>query len=314
MLELNGKNVLVFGGSSPIGQYLTPLLNNEGAKVFAPTHEQVDLLNEESVEEYFVSNEDFDYCCNLAGFNGGIQFNKERPYSIFTKNLRMGLNVVDYCMMYHVKKVVNVLASCSYPDGKNLLHEWDLWGGPCHDTVSCHGYAKRALEAMGRFAHKQHDMNVVSCVLTNCYGPRDKTDLNKTKFVMAAIKRIVDAKNSNAETVEFWGTGEACREIMHFRDAAQGILLTLKRYENCSIPINIGIGRDYPIYMLVSLIKKLVGYEGKTRWVTEKGNGQIKKLLDNTRMREKLEWEPETNLEDGLKETIEWYQNTIKSA
>src|SRR5690606_21588024 len=119
----------------------------------------------------------------LAGFNGGIQFNKQYPVDIYSKNTKMMLNLFDW--FKDCKGIFSIIASCAYPDnGHDLLKEDEFWNGLPNKTVDCHGLAKRNLHAMSMQINKEAGYNKAVCgVLTNCYGPEDSYREEKTKVV-----------------------------------------------------------------------------------------------------------------------------------
>jgi GDP-L-fucose synthase len=84
----------------------------------------------------------------------------------------------------------------------------------------------------------------------------------------------------------------------------------LEHYDN-SIPINIGFGSDIAIRDLATLISNIIGYDGEIKWNEEMPDGAPQKLLDSSRMR-KLGWKPEISLEQGVKETYDWYVQKVE--
>jgi GDP-L-fucose synthase len=124
--------------------------------------------------------------------------------------------------------------------------------------------------------------------------------------VGALIRKFVEAKAEEEETVECWGTGTPMREFMYVSDAADAIVQALQNYDDHSQPLNIGTGKDISIKELVEYIVKAVNYEGEVLWNTEKPDGQMKKLLDITRMKEYINISP-VEVEEGIKRTVEWY-------
>ena len=76
--------------------------------------------------------------------------------------------------------------------------------------------------------------------------------------------------------------------------------------------MNIGTGAEISIRELVSLIAELTGFEGKTVWDSSKPNGQPRRRLDTTRAREHFGFEARTSLRDGLRRTIEWYEEVTR--
>ena len=96
------------------------------------------------------------------------------------------------------------------------------------------------------------------------------------------------------------------REFMYVYDAAEAIVQALQSYDDYSQPLNIGTGKDISIKELVDYIIKAVDYKGEVFWNLEKPDGQMKKLLDTSRMQEYIDITP-IEVEEGIKKTVEWY-------
>lgn len=310
-LDLNGARVMVTGGTSMIGSNICNELERLGAIVDNVPHKSCDLTSIHSVVWRF-SKFLPDYVIHAAGYNGGIEWNRKYPADIYYKTVMMALNVLNTSKEFKVKKIVSILASCSYPDLLEDIAEEKLWSGKSNDSVECHGLAKRTLDAYSRQLYKQHGLNAISVVLTNSYGPKDSFHPEKTKVVGAMIKRFVDAVQNDAPYVECWGTGRALRELLFCRDAGKLIVSALVNYNEPLSPLNIGNPTEISIKKLAETVAQLTEYRGEIRWLTEKGDGQLRKKLDLTRMNKYLPAIEYTSLEDGLKETIEWYQTNAK--
>lgn len=317
MIDLTEGVVIVTGSSGFLGSHVVDVLKNEGVNVKTMWHSQCDLTNPSAVYCYFLEYsqslnfKEPIYVIHCAGYNGGIEFNRQHPIEILQNNVFMGLNLLKYCADFGVKKVISVISSCAYPDSKKILSEDMFESGPCNPSIEYHGYAKRMLLTASKAYYQQRKLNAVTACITNLYGPRDTFDLQRTKVVGALIRKFVDAKNHDLPQVVCWGSGKPLREFMYVKDAAELLVKALKVYEGHSMPINIGVGKDISIKKLSTTIAKLVGYKGEIVWDVSKGDGQMKKLLSDKRTKEILGEKEFTSLEEGLKETIKYYQEEI---
>lgn len=326
------ETVLITGGSSMIGKQLIPLVESDGYSVLAPTKSEMNCLVLQMVYDYFDKYKP-KYVIHCAGFNGGIEFNRRVPADIYMQTAYMALSVTGAASFYS-KKLVSVLPSCAYypyaryvsPIGHNgmeiktepaeLLYEDQFENGAPHPSVECHGLAKRILFDYARQLHKQYKFKAVCCVLNNCYGPGARYDEpDRLKVVDALIKKFCDAKLRGEDKVVVWGTGNPRREVMHCRDAAEGILETFKHYDDPTEVINIGCGYDVSIRELAYMIQDLVDPSIEVVFDKTKPDGQMKKMFDISKMKEKLGgWEPKVDIYTGLKSTIEWYlQNYVNN-
>ena len=233
---------------------------------------------------------------------------------ILYSNTVMGLNIHHACEYLGVKKVVSIMTSCAFPDtGMEILKEETFWDGLPNKTIRAHGIAKRILNAATQAYNDQYNLNAVTVCVTNLYGPNDTFNLVRTKVVGALIRKFVEAKLEENDQVECWGTGAPMREFMYVEDAAEAVVQALEKYEDVDTPLNIGTGTDISIKQLVDYIVKATNYKGEVFWNTEKPDGQMKKLLDTTRMKEILDVTP-IEVEEGVKRTVQWYMENKEEA
>ena len=128
------------------------------------------------------------------------------------------------------------------------------------------------------------------------------TNLNESKVILRS------AKESGIQDVAMWGTGSPRREFLHVDDLAKACLYMVKNYDG-DIPLNVGCGDDITIKELAETIARIVGFGGKISWDPSKPDGTPRKLLDISRLRA-LGWSPQIPLEDGVKSTYKWYQDS----
>ncbi len=321
MGELSGKNVFVTGHAGFLGRHLSRELARRGANVWCVI--DAELLDANFVDKFLSGLNPFDYMFHLAGWNGGIKFNQEQPARIFHDNTIMGLNVLQACMKHSVRKVVSIVASCAYPEfewvaernwdgdisaqAKAFMCEEEFLDGPPHDSVACHGYAKRNLQLASKFYREQYGLNAVCVCPTTLFGPGDSIDPQRTKVLMAVVKKVVDAKRNNADSITFWGTGSPMREFLYVEDAAKLITQAAMDYNDSSMPLNLGTGQEFSIRELVEKVVAAVGYEGSVNWDSSQPDGQMRKRLVLDRMTRILGPFTPTPFDEALKKTIDWY-------
>ena len=126
------------------------------------------------------------------------------------------------------------------------------------------------------------------------------------------IRKFIEAKETNSPSVEVWGTGKATREFLYVDDAVKAIIDSVDCKE--SGPFNLGTGVETTVKELVETISELVGYEGEIIWNASRPDGQPRRFYDMSKFKEAFGYVPSTTLEDGLKQTIEWYNNNKEKA
>lgn len=311
-IDLTGKKVIVDFANSMIGREIVKRLKIRGAIVHECLHNpnslNTDYLEWTNVDDMFLQAQDADYLIHGCAVNGGISYNISHPATIFGETVYMGINVLGSAVAFRIKKVVNLLTSCSYRASEEPLKEPEFMVDTPHHTVECHGLAKRAVYSYGRYLSKQCKLNCVGVVFNNCYGYAPFDREHKLKVADGLVKRMCEAHAKGDKEFVVWGTGNVKRELLFCEDAAEATIRVLEEYEDNEEPINIGWGQDISIKDLAFLIKELIGYQGEIVFDTTKPDGQVRKILDNSKMLSVLNWKPETPLREGLTKTIKYFQ------
>lgn len=304
---LAGKRVLLTGGHGFLGSRIAERLAGASCELLTPRHAELDLVNQEQTFRYVEAARP-DLVIHCAAFYGGMRIHEIVPGRVYYENLMMGTNLMEAARRSGVRKWVSVGSDCAYPGylDKEVLSEDDLWSGPPHETALGYGAVKRILWVQGVAYRKASGFNAIYVIPTNMYGPGDDFDFHSSHVVAALIRRVVEAKAADAPSIEVWGSGRPTRNFLYVEDAAEGILRAAERYDGAD-PLNLTTREGHSVRELVETIQDLIGYGGRIDWNTARPDGQLHKLLDVSRMRRVLGWEPQCSLREGLARTIEWY-------
>jgi len=90
-------------------------------------------------------------------------------------------------------------------------------------------------------------------------------------------------------------------------DAAEGIVTAAEAYDG-SEPVNLGSGQEISIRELAEMVARMTGFNGKLVWQTDRPNGQPRRALDTNRALEYFGWKAAMPFEDGMRRTIDWFQ------
>jgi GDP-L-fucose synthase len=302
------KKILVTGGAGFLGSFIVEKLVKERKvnpmNIRVPRSKDLNLRRWESCVE---AVRDMDIVIHLAARVGGIGFNKKYPATLFYDNAIMGIQLMEAARQEGTQKFVAIGTVCAYPKYTPVpFREEDLWKGYPEETNAPYGIAKKILLVQAQAYRAQYGFNAIYLLPVNLYGPRDNFDPENSHVIPALIKKMVDAKLDGRNEIVVWGTGQASREFLYVEDVAEGILLATEKYAK-SDPINLGIGKEITIRGLVDLIAELAEYKGKIIWDSSKPDGQPRRCLETSKAREEFGFEAKTDLNEGLKKTINWY-------
>ena len=306
-MELTGKRVMVTGGGGFLGGSIVRRLEQEKAEVSTVRRKDHDLVDRAATMRAFEEIRP-DVVVHAAADVGGIGYNRLFPADIFHNNVAMTANILDASAAAGVEKLVIVGSACAYPgDAVDVLKEEDLLAGPLHESVECYGISKRLLYMGAKAYHQQHGLNSIFLVLTNLYGPEDKFDPTDSHVIAALVRKFVESTERGEPEVVCWGTGRPVREFLYVDDCAEAIVRAAKMYDELD-PLNVGTGTGTTIKELAETLRDVSGFKGEVVWDTTKPDGAAYKVLDISRMRERLQWEPGTSLREGLQRTVEWFR------
>ena len=313
MLDLKSARVMVTGGSGFLGSHVCERLRAQGCReVLVPRSAEYDLRDRDRIDAAFGALKP-DAVIHLAAVVGGIGANRKEPGRFLYENAIMGLELVEAARRHKVGKVLVAGTICSYPKYTPVpFREDEIWAGYPEETNAPYGLAKKLVMVQGEAYRRQYGLNVISLLMVNLYGPRDNFDPDSSHVIPALIQKCIRAKETGADSIEVWGDGTATREFLFVEDAAEALVLGLERYDDAD-PMNVGTGREITIRELVTQVAAATGFTGDIRWDPTKPNGQPRRCLDVSRIRERLGWQSRTPFEAGLPRTVAWYRDSRAS-
>ncbi len=308
--RLADSNVYVAGHRGLAGSAIMRRLGREGcASVVTRSHAELDLTDQAAVVRFF-AQEKPEYVFLAAAKVGGILANNTRPAEFIRDNLAIQTNVIQAAHSFGVKRLLFLGSSCIYPrDCPQPLREEYLMTGPLEPTNRPYAMAKIAGIEMCWAFNRQYGTQYIAAMPTNLYGPNDNYDLASSHVLPALLRKMHEAKVTDAEEVSVWGTGSVLREFLHSDDMADACVflmnLTDKAYgptvrsESQAPVFNVGCGEDLTIRELAEQIRDVVGFRGRLMFDASKPDGTPRKLLDVSRMKA-LGWLAATPLREGL--------------
>jgi len=309
-IYIAGHNGMV---GSAIARQLQTKLNN-AVKLITRTHRELDLTDQQQVNS-FIAREKPDQIYIAAAKVGGIHANNVYPADFIYQNLMIQTNIIHAANKNNIQKLLFLGSSCIYPkDSKQPMKEEALLTGTLETTNEPYAIAKISGIKLCESCNRQYNRDYRSVMPTNLYGPGDSYHKENSHVIPALIRKFHKAKSENLSKVSIWGSGKPKREFLHVDDMAAACVhvmnLDKKLYQEQTKPmlshINVGTGEDLTIKKLAETIAKVTNFKGKIEFDTMKPDGVRRKLMDSGRLN-KLGWQSNIDLEQGLKQTYEDY-------
>ncbi|MBV7380629.1 GDP-L-fucose synthase [Maritimibacter sp. DP4N28-5] len=302
---MSGKRVWVAGHRGMVGGAVVRRLEAEDCEVVTAGRDVVDLTSQADVRDWMAEARP-DAVVMAAAKVGGILANDTHPVDFLLQNLQIETNIVEAAHANDVERFLFLGSSCIYPKmAPQPMAEESLLTGPLEPTNEWYAIAKIAGIKLMQAYRKQHGRDWISAMPTNLYGPGDNYDLESSHVLPALLRKFHEAKQSGAETVEVWGSGEPLREFLHCDDLADALVFLLKEYSGYD-HVNVGSGVEVSIRDLAETIARVVGYEAELVFDATKPDGTPRKLMDSTRLHE-LGWNNVRSLEEGVKDAYQHF-------
>lgn len=276
-------------------------------QVFAPNRDTLDLMDTVAVRRWFDENKP-DAVIHAAGLVGGIQANIARPVEFLTINAAIGQNVILAARDAGVTRFLNLASTCIYPrDSSKALSEDLILHGSLEPTNEGYAIAKILTTRLCQYIRREdQNLNYKTLIPCNLYGRYDKFDPAHSHLVSAVIHKIHEAKRTRADTVAIWGDGTARREFLYAGDLADAALRALDDIDAIPELMNVGTGQDHSIDEYYRAVAEVVGWSGRLVHDLTHPVGMKRKLSNVTRLCE-WGWHAPTSLEDGLRQTYDFY-------
>jgi GDP-L-fucose synthase len=305
--RLAGRKAIVTGGTGMIGREVVRLLCDAGAEVTSVSLDRIEVHPE--AKHVYGDLSDLGFCLDItrginyvfhvAGIKGSVVVTKEKPASFFVPLLMMNTNMLEAARRNKASKVLYTSSIGAYQSAEIFREADNDFSKPPMDMFP--GWAKRMAELQVEAYRIQYGLDNFSIVRpSNIYGPGDNFDEANAMVIPTLMARV----KRGDKPVLIWGDGSAVRDFLHATDCARGMILACLRGTD-SKPINLGCGYGITIREMVETLQKVTPFE--TFFDTSKPSGFPMRVMDGTRAKEMIGFEPQVSLFEGLKATWEWF-------
>jgi GDP-L-fucose synthase len=307
--------VLVTGGYGLVGYSLQKIVEMEYKHknhdfVFL-SRKDCDLRNNENVIKYFTECKP-DVVIHLASKVGGVYHNMNGNYTFLMDNIKINMNVIEACEKANVKRLINILSTCIFPDSniKYPLTSDQLHNGLPHHSNIGYAYSKRVLHLASNLLAKQGNIKVINITPTNLYGDYDNYDLQKSHVIPGLIHKSYIAQRDSTALMVF-GSGKAMRQFLYVDDLSRIILEFVNNdldQNEISIIASPPESHEISIRNLINLICKISKFDGDIIYDMSYSDGQFKKTTNDDELKRYLPNFNFTPLEEGISNTIEYFK------
>lgn len=304
--------ILVTGGAGFIGSHIVDKLISIGHEVVIIDNlstgkeenintkakfYKADICDKNNIDNIF-DEEEFEIVYHEAA-HASVRESVDDPAFDANTNILGSLNILEACVKSKVKKIIFAsTGGALYGDAEILPTPEDYDVKP----VSPYGVAKLSIEQYLYYYKFQHNLNYTVLRYANVYGPK------QDPFGEAGVVAIFSQKIVAGDQPIINGKGEQTRDYVFVGDVVSANIKALEGNKSCE-SYNVGTGRQVSVNELFKAIANISGKEVKEVHGPEPKGEQRTSALSYEKIKDDLGWEPEVGLEDGLRETYEWFKN-----
>ena len=310
------KKILVTGGAGFIGSHLCKKLIEQGNDVicidnyFTGTKENIaELFNNPYFEAIrhdicFPLYVEVDEIYHLACPASPIHYQHD-PVQTTKTTVHGAINMLGLAKRVNAR-ILQASTSEVYGDPAEHPQKEDYWGnvnpiGP----RSCYDEGKRCAETLFFDYQRQHDLDIKVIRIFNTYGPNMHPNDGRvvSNFIVQALTN---------QDITVYGNGEQTRSFCYVDDLINGMIKMMSSAKGIYGPTNLGNPIEYKIIELAEMIIKLTNSKSKIINKDLPTDDPVRRKPDISRAKKDINWEPNIDVTDGLKKTIDYFKKQIK--
>lgn len=315
----SGKNVLVAGATGFVGSHLTDRLVDLGANVTGTVH-NTNLAIKNPKVKYLEADLEIAKDCELvtkgiefvfmcAANSSGAEVMTKTPLVHLTPNVIMNSQMLAASYANEVKKFCFISSNTVYPLTDFAVAEKDVTG-EFFEKYFIVGWMKRFSELMCEMYARKINKPMSTLIVRpgNLYGPRDKYKKSESKVIAALIRRSFEKENP----FEVWGDGEDIKDFLYIDDFIDALIETFEKSRDFDV-FNIASGVPVTIKeVLKDIIQISENQEIQVKFDASKPTMIPIRMIDISKIKAEIGWQPKISIYDGLKKTYEWYSETYR--
>jgi nucleoside-diphosphate-sugar epimerase len=245
-------------------------------------------------------------CAVMAAANtAGSNVIVSQPWEHINNNLIMNAVMLEAFNSEKVKRVVYIGSATLYQETEGHIREdsLDLNKEP-HPAYFGFAWVVRFIEKLCKFWHDKYGMEIVIARASNIFGPYSKFDPATSNFIPAIIRKAVD----KMDPFDVWGSPDVTRDTIYSEDFARAIVMMMDNDKIEFDVFNIGTGIKTTVNDVVQWALKYAGHEpSRIQYSEDKPTTSKFRALDCAKARDFLGWKPQFTIEQGVRDTTEWW-------
>ncbi|MDH4215390.1 MAG: SDR family oxidoreductase [Gallionella sp.] len=198
-------------------------------------------------------------------------------------------------------------ASTSEVYGDPVMHpqQESYWGNVnCIGPRSCYDEGKRCAETLFFDYYRQHNLDIKVARIFNTYGPRMHPNDGRvvSNFIVQALR---------GEDITIYGDGQQTRSFCYVDDMIEGFIRLMNSEDGLTGPVNLGNPGEYTMLELAEITLKISKSKSKLVNKPLPQDDPRQRQPDISLAKEALGWAPKTGLEDGIRETVDYFRRTL---
>jgi len=311
-------NYLVAGSAGLMGTAALLRLKNQGGVIVQSVyHNQMPSVKSHNIFHDQADLTDLDDCKRImqnidvvfmfAGILSTCSMLAKDDISHINRNLVMNANMLEAAYLAGVKKFVWLGSTTGFPEQDDELFEDDMFKGDPPDYYFAVGWMSRYTEVLCKIYSSKLPRSMTTVVVrpATIYGEYETFDPERSHVLPALVKRIVDRNRP----VQVWGNAGIKRDLIYCDDVFDACLLALEKVNGGFRTYNIGLGKEYSLLDIASIIAAIDGYHDmELNWDDSKPVSIQGRQISFARCREYLGFYPKTTLEGGVAKVIKAYR------
>ncbi len=249
-----------------------------------------------------------DIVIQAAATTSGSKDIVSKPHVHVTDNAVMNSYIFRAAFDHNIKHVIFTSCTVMYPSSNKATSEKNFTG-KIIDKYKGVGETKVYIEKLAEFYSMIGKTKYTIVRHSNIYGPHDKFDLEKSHVFGATITKVMQAKDK----IEVWGEGKEIRDFLYIDDLIDFIKKALLKQKNLYEIYNCGSGKPITIKELCKLIVKISNKNIVLKFNKNKPTIPFNLYLNCNKAKRELSWKSKTNINMGIKKTINWWRENVNT-